>query len=226
MVIKRVIDSQSSRIFGLSNHGLVRRECVVGGLWCGGGYFGLAAAGMGRVWPSGRSIRHSDGSTGIDSSRVVEFRLGLRACRGNGRPPRRQANALQVGLNGAGLGKGGNDLQVTAAVRAQGNVHPKHSPQEVGPRHPVPSLGGRGLSLRTGGRFAGLILGRGNDLRPVGGVGRQYSMIPHQVEAPPKQAGRCRLDKSTGRGVRRSVIVSNLYCTDRGTTLPTPSKGA
>ena len=58
------------------------------------------------------------------------------------------------------------------------------SGEEIGPGQAVPALSGGGLRMRTGIRFAGLFFRARYDSCPVGGVGRQHTVIAHQVEAP------------------------------------------
>ena len=81
----------------------------------------------------------------------VELVLRMRPWRSDGRRPCGQADARQVALDRAGLGKGGDYFHVTATGGAHGNVYSKNSPEEVGPGQAMPALGGGGL--RTPGNF-------------------------------------------------------------------------
>jgi hypothetical protein len=117
----------------------------------------------------------------VGSGGLIEFELAIQLGRCDGWGSDGQADSGEEGLDGNRLGEGGDDLHVTGARRADGDVVLEHSGQELGLGHSMsPSPSCRAV-LTTFGLRQGT--GTRHDLGPIRAGRRQDAVVAHQVES-------------------------------------------
>ena len=143
----------------------------------------------------GRNVHTGVGSTGRREprsilGRVVEFELAVGLSRGDGWGARRQTDAVEIALDGARLGEGGDDLHRSPAGVACGDVHLENTGQQAGPLHTMAAPGGIGsIATTTVGSCFGEWTGAGYDVGSIGCGRGQDTVIAHQVQSGRRHQG-------------------------------------